>query len=55
MGEPSFGTIPPDLRHHSAEQNKELLSLSGSKGKTQGGITVMIREAIFLILIHFRW
>lgn len=36
LGELSFGAIPPCLQHHSAEQNKELLSLAGSKGKNTG-------------------
>lgn len=36
LGELSFGAIPPCLQHHSAKQNKELLSPDGSKGKNTG-------------------
>lgn len=35
-GHSSSGATPPCLQHHSAEQNKELLSLSGSKGENTG-------------------
>lgn len=54
-GELSFSAIPPGLLHCPAEQNKELLSVSRPKEKTLSGITVMIREAIFLFLIHLCW
>jgi len=54
-GELSFLAIPPGLLHRPAEQNKELLSVCTPQEKTLSEITVMIREAILLFLIHLCW
>lgn len=51
----SFSAIPPGLLHCPAKQNKELLSVFRPKEKTLSGITVMIREVIFLFMIHLCW
>lgn len=55
LGEPSFSAVPAGLLHRPAEHNKKPLSESRPKEKVLSRITVMIREAIFLFLIHLCW
>lgn len=53
----SFPAILLDCTSPPPEQNKELLSASGPKQEILSGITVMVREAIFVLffLSIFCW